>query len=121
MLADVVLHGALPGLEGLVAMQPGGDYLTELNKQPTPQHIVLRSIAAEYEPAATAGFLQTKYDDALDVYFGQLRNDRIVPTSARTSAAVASRCDQVSASFSTRPEALITARSGPIREQHASC
>ena len=82
MLADVVLQGALPGLDGLMAMQPGGDYLTELNTHPTPQHIVLRSIAAEYEPAATAGFLQAKYDDALDLYFGQLRNDRIVPTSS---------------------------------------
>ncbi|HSP27855.1 MAG TPA: CHAT domain-containing protein [Ilumatobacteraceae bacterium] len=82
LLADVVLHGVLPGLDGLVAMRPGGDYLTELNHHPTPQHIVLRSIAAEYEPAATAGFLQTKYDDALDLYFGQLRNDRIVPTSS---------------------------------------
>ena len=82
MLADVVLQGALPGLEGLVAMRPGGDYLTELNKHPTPEHIVLRSIAAEYEPAATGGFLQTKYDDTLDMYFGQLRNDRIVPTSS---------------------------------------
>ena len=82
MLADVVLQGALPGLDGLVAMQPGGHYLTELNKHPTPQHIVLRSISSEFEPAATAGFLQTKYDDALDMYFGQLRNDRIVPTSS---------------------------------------
>ena len=82
MLADVVLHGALPGLEGLVAMQPGGDYLKELNKHAMPEHIVLRSIAAEYEPAATAGFLPTKYDDALDMYFGQLRNDRIVPTAS---------------------------------------
>ena len=63
-------------------MQPGGDYLTELNSHPTPEHIVLRSIAAEYEPAVTAGFLQTKYDDTLDMYFGQLRNDRIVPTSS---------------------------------------
>jgi beta-lactamase superfamily II metal-dependent hydrolase/pimeloyl-ACP methyl ester carboxylesterase len=82
LLADVVLKGALPGLDGLMAMQPGGDYLTELNQHPTPQHIVLRAIASEYEPAATAGFLQSKYDDALDVYFGQLRNDRIVPTSS---------------------------------------
>ncbi len=82
MLADVVLQGALPGLDGLMAMQPGGDYLTELNQHPTPPHIVLRSIASEYEPAATAGFLQSKYDDALDLYFGQLRNDRIVPTSS---------------------------------------
>jgi beta-lactamase superfamily II metal-dependent hydrolase/pimeloyl-ACP methyl ester carboxylesterase len=82
LLADVVLQGALPGLRGLVAMQPDGDYLTELNKHPTPGHIVLRSIAAEFEPAATAGFLHRKYDDALDVYFGQLRNDRIVPTSS---------------------------------------
>lgn len=82
MLADVVLRGALPGLEGLVAMNPGGDYLGKLNKHPTPEHIVLRSVAAEYEPAATAGFLQAKYDDALDMYFGQLRNDRIVPTAS---------------------------------------
>ncbi len=82
MLADVVFHGALTGLEGLVAMQPGGDYLTELNRHPMPEHIVLRAIAAEYEPAATAGLLQAKVDDVLDMYFGQLRNDRIVPTSS---------------------------------------
>ncbi len=82
MLADVVFRGALPGLDGLIAMQPGGDYLTELNSQPVPEHIVLRSIAAEYAPAATAGFLRAKLDDGLDMYFGQARNDRIVPTSS---------------------------------------
>lgn len=94
MLADVVLHGALPVLGGLLAMQPGGDYLTELNRHPLPEHLVLRSVAAEYEPAATAGFLQAKYDDALDMYFGQLRNDRIVPTSSAYA-----RCG----SFQVRP------------------
>ncbi|NND76092.1 MAG: alpha/beta fold hydrolase [Ilumatobacter sp.] len=82
MLADIVFKGALPGLEGLVAMQPDGDYLSELNKATTSPEIVLRSIAAEYEPAATAGFLQSKIDDGLDMYFGQQRNDRIVPTAS---------------------------------------
>ncbi len=80
LLADIVLKGAVPGLEGLVAMQPTGDYLAELNKHQIPDSVVLRAIATEYEPAATAGFLQAKLDDGLDEYFGQLRNDRIVPT-----------------------------------------
>ncbi len=82
MLADVVVDGTIAGLDGLVAMQPGGEYLRELNRHPMPPHVTLRAIAAEYEPAATAGLLQTKYDDALDRYFGQRSNDRIVPTAS---------------------------------------
>lgn len=80
MVADYVFRGALDGLDGLVAMKSGGTYINGLNSRQISDEVVLRSIAAEYEPAATAGFLQAKLDMALDAYFGQLRNDRVVPT-----------------------------------------
>ena len=77
MIADYVFRGALDGLDGLVAMKSGGAYINGLNSRQISDEVVLRSIAAEYEPAATAGFLQAKLDMALDAYFGQLRNDRV--------------------------------------------
>lgn len=80
LLQDVVLKSALDGLVGLVAMQPGGAYLQELNADPLPGVQELRSISADFEPVLGAGIVKTAQNRLMDAYFGGVRNDRIVPT-----------------------------------------
>ncbi len=80
LLKDVVVESALEGLEGLLAMAPGGAYLSELNRLAVPPDLVVRSISADFEPRSSAGIVETARNRAVDLYFGGLRNDLIVPT-----------------------------------------
>jgi pimeloyl-ACP methyl ester carboxylesterase/tetratricopeptide (TPR) repeat protein len=80
LLKDIVVGSAFTGLEGLVAMEPGGPYLTELNNWPVPTKLQLRAIAADFEPRSDAGLVRTARDRLIDAYFGGVRNDLIVPT-----------------------------------------
>lgn len=80
LLKDVVLESALEGLPGLTDMGPGSSYLAGLNALATPPNLMVRAIAADFEPRCDAGIVQTAHNRALDTYFGGLRNDRIVPT-----------------------------------------
>ncbi len=80
LLKDIVVGSAFTGLKGLVAMEPGGAYLSELNALPVPEGLELRAIAADFEPRSDAGIVRTAHDRLIDAYFGGLRNDLIVPT-----------------------------------------
>ncbi len=80
LLKDAVVESALEGLEGLVAMSPGGEYLTALNALVLPPGLCVRSISADFEPRSSAGIVETARNRAVDAYFGGLRNDLIVPT-----------------------------------------
>ncbi|MBD8870185.1 esterase/lipase family protein [Nocardioides donggukensis] len=72
--------GAVGGLDGLTSMDPGGDYLAELNGRAAPGSC-LRAVAADYEPPPGAPLARVARDGATDLLFGAVENDLVVPTS----------------------------------------
>ncbi len=81
LVTDILFDGVLANLDGVTAMLPGGDYINELNARAMPG-VELRSISTEFEPRSDAGIVRTNLDRMVDLYFGGLRNDRVVPTIA---------------------------------------
>ena len=74
-------ESSLAGLRGLIAMNPTGPYLAGLNKLAAkPGELTVRAIAADFEPRTDSGFVLTARDKLIDLYFGGVRNDLIVPT-----------------------------------------
>ena len=96
LLKDIVTGSVLTALDGLVAMDPNGTYLKELNELPVPKGLALRAVAADFEPRSDAGVVRTARDRLTDLYFGGLRNDLIVPTLSTivTSGAFGVRAGQ---------------------------
>ena len=93
----VLIRGAMNGLVGLTAMDPDGDYLRNLNGRlpsvvapgtvaateaaAVPEVTRLRSIATDFAPPFQGGFVGAALDRTIDLCFGGLRNDRVVPTA----------------------------------------
>jgi len=77
--------GALGGLDGLMAMQPGGPWLAELN-QSRPLSTTYHAIASNYEPATGSPLARLSRDRVTDLVFGALGNDLIVPEEGAYSA-----------------------------------
>jgi len=71
--------GAVGGLDGIMAMNPAEDYLTELNGRPAP-NLVVRAVAADYEPPHGAPLARVARDGATDLVFKAADNDLVVPT-----------------------------------------
>ncbi|HJZ35295.1 MAG TPA: hypothetical protein VJ204_03390 [Solirubrobacterales bacterium] len=70
--------GALGGLDGLVSMAPGGDFLKALNTA-TPAKADYFALASDYEPVS-AGLRDFVADRLADLVF-KAENDLIVPTA----------------------------------------
>lgn len=83
-LVRQVAVGALDGLDGLAAMDPGGRFLTEeLNAGPCSGAAPSSSyaaVAADYEPPPGSALARVALDGLSDVVFDQLPNDLVVPT-----------------------------------------
>ena len=71
--------GAVGGLDGIMAMNPAENYLTELNGRPAPDSVV-RAVAADYEQPQGAPLARVARDGATDLIFKTADNDLIVPT-----------------------------------------
>jgi len=71
--------GAVGGLDGIMAMNPAENYLTELNGRPATD-VVVRAVAADYEPPRGAPLARVARDGATDFVFKAADNDLVVPT-----------------------------------------
>ena len=71
--------GAVGGLDGLMSMNPSGDYLAELNARPASAAL-LRAMASDYEPPRGAPLARVARDGATDLVFARAENDLVVPT-----------------------------------------
>jgi hypothetical protein len=75
-----VVVGALDGLDGLAAMDPGGRFLTdELNVTPE-RSASYAAVAADYEPRPGSALARVALDGLSDVVFADVPNDLVVPT-----------------------------------------
>jgi pimeloyl-ACP methyl ester carboxylesterase len=76
-VVKTIAVGSLKGLDGLRAMQPGGDFLTELNA-PGDVDAAYHALAANFEPKQQ-GFKDWAVDQLMDPIF-KAGNDLVVPT-----------------------------------------
>ncbi|EWC63757.1 hypothetical protein UO65_0917 [Actinokineospora spheciospongiae] len=72
--------GVLKGLEGLMSMNPAGDFLTTRLNVPAPHAAVYRAVASDYDPPPGAPLLACARDGLTDLVFGSAPNDLVVPT-----------------------------------------
>jgi triacylglycerol esterase/lipase EstA (alpha/beta hydrolase family)/CHAT domain-containing protein len=78
-VARELAAGALEGLDGIVCMRPGGKWLTELGSGP-PKGVAYRTVVSDFESAPGSGLWHALKDAGVDVVFGGLPNDVVVPT-----------------------------------------
>jgi hypothetical protein len=71
--------GAFGGLEGIMAMDPAGDYLKAFNTTPGST-ATYRAIASNYQPAAGASLARIARNAGTDFVFQKATNDLVVPT-----------------------------------------
>jgi hypothetical protein len=76
-----VVVGAFGGLDGLMSMNPRGDYLRRLNTTTQPPKTHLRAVASNYEPQQGSPLLRVARDGVIDVVFDRTPNDLVVPTA----------------------------------------
>lgn len=79
LATDLAFDHAFKALEGLNAMHPDAASLTDLNAALLPG-VEFRAIATDFKPVLNSGFVRTNLDRLIDLYFGGIRNDRVVPT-----------------------------------------
>jgi hypothetical protein len=80
MVVRQVVVGALEGLDGLAAMDPGGRFLTEeLNVAPG-RAASYAAVAADYEPRPGSALARIALDGLSDLVFADVPNDLVVPT-----------------------------------------
>ncbi len=74
--------GAFGGLEGIMSMNPQGDYLREFLNRPGKPPPTARyfAVAAEFEPPKGSSLLRIARDGVTDVLFQRTKNDLVVPT-----------------------------------------
>ncbi|MEO8829158.1 alpha/beta hydrolase [Lapillicoccus sp.] len=72
--------GAYGGLEGVMSMNPQGDYLTQFNVTPGSS-ATYRAIASNYEPPSGAALARIARNRGTDFVFGSTGNDLVVPTN----------------------------------------
>ena len=77
-----VARKAYAGVPGAMAMNPKGDYLKELNRQPLPSDCDFRVITSEFEPVSGSDWKRHLRDLVVDKVFRGKPNDLIVPTDA---------------------------------------
>jgi len=82
--------GAFGGLDGIMSMNPRGDYLTQFLNQPAAVSATYHAVAANYEPPDGSALLRSVRDVATDRVFGDAKNDLVVPTDGVFTAAGAS-------------------------------
>ncbi|WP_426514461.1 lipase family alpha/beta hydrolase [Dactylosporangium sp. McL0621] len=73
-----VATGALAGLPGIAAMDPGGPWLAALNDEPRPAGVAVHAIAADFEPGDDAPPALKVLDGLADALFAGA-NDLVVP------------------------------------------
>jgi hypothetical protein len=71
--------GAFGGLEGIMSMDPGGDYLKAFNTTPGST-ATYRAIASNYEPPRGASLARVARNAGTDFVFRKVGNDLVVPT-----------------------------------------
>jgi len=71
--------GAFGGLEGIMAMDPAGDYLKAFNATPGSA-ATYRAIASNYQPARGASLARIARNAGTDFVFQKATNDLVVPT-----------------------------------------
>ena len=72
--------GAVRGLDGLTAMDPQGPYLRErLNGSAVATTARYFAVASDYHPAQGSPLLRVATDGAVDLVFGDVPNDLVVP------------------------------------------
>jgi hypothetical protein len=84
-----VAIGVFEELEGLTAMDPDGAFLTRyLNPAGADLAAVstgYRTVASDFEPRKNSPLWNVLRDGATDAYFGDVRNDLVVPTAGVAS------------------------------------
>ncbi|MEO9153135.1 MAG: alpha/beta hydrolase, partial [Lapillicoccus sp.] len=71
--------GAFGGLEGIMSMNPKGDYLTAFNETPG-SGATYRAMTSNYEPPTGSSLARVARDAGMDVVFAAAKNDLVVPT-----------------------------------------
>lgn len=74
-----VAVGAFGGLQGIMAMDPGGEDLADFNRSPGTD-AAYRVITAEFEPPRGSSLGRIARDAGTDLVFGKEANDLVVPT-----------------------------------------
>jgi hypothetical protein len=74
-----VAQGALGGLDGLAAMDPGSPALSDLNRTAAAPTTRVLAVAADYEPRPSAALAARALDRIVDALLGT-GNDLVVPT-----------------------------------------
>lgn len=80
LVKDIALRIAYDALPGIKAMEPGGDYLADLNSLGRGETTVYRAIAADFEPWSNASPIRKLRDRVFDRVFDGAMNDLVVPT-----------------------------------------
>jgi hypothetical protein len=71
--------GAFGGLEGIMAMDPAGDYLRAFNTTPGSS-ATYRAIASDYQPVRGSSLARVARNAGTDFVFQKAGNDLVVPT-----------------------------------------
>jgi len=84
---DVVLSvlkqiaiGAFGGLDGIMCMNPAGEYLLNFNKT-DGSTATYHAVASNYDPPSGSSVAQIARNGVIDVVFGAAHNDLVVPTN----------------------------------------
>ncbi|UVS81575.1 triacylglycerol lipase [Actinokineospora sp. UTMC 2448] len=77
--------GAFRGLDGLMSMNPSGEFLAKLNAC-GPVTATYHGITADYEPPPGSPMARGLRDGLMDAVFGAAPNDLVVPTEGVHSA-----------------------------------
>jgi hypothetical protein len=75
-----VAIGAFKGLDGIMAMDPDGDFLRNLLNRPSDASARYFAAAADFEPLQGSPLLRVARDRGTDIVFGDSDNDLVVPT-----------------------------------------
>lgn len=75
-----VASGFFSGLDGLMSMNPDGEFLTETLNTPAQTSATYFAAAANYRPPGGAKLLRVARDRVTDLVFGDVHNDLVVPT-----------------------------------------
>ena len=75
-----VAVGVFKGLDGLMAMNPTGDYLTTYLNTPSSASARYFAVASNFEPPHGSSLLRIARDGVTDLVFGRAGNDLVVPT-----------------------------------------
>ncbi len=76
-----VAIGAFKGLDGIMSMNPEGDFLRDVLNRPATSRTQYFAAAANFEPPSGSPLLRIARDGVTDVVFGSAHNDLVVPTA----------------------------------------